>query len=325
MRRLAGLLVVPALLLTAACGSDDGKGSDSTSTAASSTDAPTSAAMKDGLPAVTKGEKFGEKPTLSKGKGDPPKELKVNVLSEGKGEPLKKGDAVEVNYLGQAWDSNKPFDNSFDRGEPFQLTLGAGGVIKGWDQGLEGQKVGSRVELGIPPELGYGAQGQGDIKPNATLVFVVDIVKGTSIPKSAKGSEVAQDNIDLPKVGTNTDGKAPSVDIPKKDAPKKLVSNYVIEGSGDEVKATDTIVVKYVASVWKDRKQFDSTYEQDKTATMPLEQVSVKGLKDGLTGKKVGSRVLLVLPPDQAFGDKEQQNIPANSTLVFSVDILTKM
>ncbi|MFJ7943343.1 FKBP-type peptidyl-prolyl cis-trans isomerase [Streptomyces sp. NPDC096354] len=311
MRRLAALLVVPLLLLTAACGGD-GKGSDS--------------ASKNGFPAITAGAKFGEKPTLSKGQGDPPKELKTQVISEGDGAKLKNGDAIQVNYLGQAWDSTKPFDNSFDRKQPFDLTLGAGMVIKGWDQGLVGQKVGSRVQLVIPPDLGYGPQGQGDIKPNATLVFVVDILKATQIPASAKGTAVAQDNVDLPKVGVNTDGKAPSVKIPAKtDPPKKLVSNYILESDGDVIKETDSVVVNYVGLLWKDGKTFDSTYAQGKTQTFPLAQVTLKGLKNGLIGKKIGSRVLLVIPPDQAFGDKAQQSIPAKSTLVFAVDLLAKM
>ncbi|MFD3910302.1 MULTISPECIES: FKBP-type peptidyl-prolyl cis-trans isomerase [unclassified Streptomyces] len=311
MRRLAGLIVVPLLLLsTAACGSDGG--SDSTPS-------------KNGLPAISSGAKFGQKPTLEKGEGTPPKELKVDVLSKGDGATVKKGDAIQVNYLGQSWDSDKPFDNSFDRKQPFDLTVGAGMVIKGWDQGLEGQKVGSRVELGIPPELGYGAQGQGDIKPNSTLVFVVDILKATQVPASAKGTAVAQDNIDLPKVGTNDDGKEPTVTVPKSAPPKKLVSNYVLESDGEAVKDSDTVVLNYAAYLWKDRKQFDSTYKTGRTQTFPLPQLTLKGLKTGIVGKKVGSRVLIVIPPDQAFGNQEQQGIPKNSTLVFAVDILAKV
>ncbi|GGZ02775.1 FKBP-type peptidyl-prolyl cis-trans isomerase [Streptomyces nitrosporeus] len=314
MRRLAGLLVVPLLLLsTAACGDD--KASDSASTA------PT----EKGVPAITAGAKFGEKPTLAKGEGNPPKELKTEVISEGDGAKLKNGDAIQVNYLGQSWDSDKPFDNSFDKGQPFDLTLGAGMVIQGWDKGLVGQKVGSRVQLVIPPDLGYGEQGQGDIKPGATLVFVVDVLKAKTIPASAEGTDVAQDNIDLPKVGTNTDGKAPSVKIPESDPPKKLVSNYVIESDGDALKETDSVVVHYKAMLWKGAKEFDSTYTSGTTATFPLTNIAVKGLKDGLVGKKVGSRVLLVIPPDQGFGDEVQQTVPANSTLVWSVDLLAKM
>ncbi|MFD9222714.1 FKBP-type peptidyl-prolyl cis-trans isomerase [Streptomyces sp. NPDC060064] len=314
MRRLAGLLVVPLLLLsTVACGSDD-KGSDSTSS-------------KNGLPAITAGAKFGQKPTLAKGEGDPPKELKVEVISKGNGATTKKGDALQVNYLGQTWVSDKPFDNSFDRKEPLDLTLGAGDVIPGWEKGLEGQKVGSRVEMAIPPALGYGDQAKGDqIPANSTLVFVVDILKATTIPVSAKGTEVAQDNIDLPKVGINTDGKAPSVTFPKEsDPPKKLVSNYVLEGTGPVVTAKDTVIVNYEAYLWNGAKKFDSTYQRGKPQTFPLAQVTLKGLKDGLVGKKVGSRLLLVIPPDQAFGAEEKQGVPKNSTLVFAVDLLTKV
>ncbi|MER5770533.1 FKBP-type peptidyl-prolyl cis-trans isomerase [Streptomyces sp. NPDC001985] len=312
MRRFAGLLVIPALLLsTAACGSseDKDKGSDSI-------------ASQGGLPAITDGAKFGEKPTLAKGEGTPPKKLKVEVLSEGKGAVLKKGDQTQVNYLGQVWDETKPFDNSFDRGAPFAVTVGGQGVIPGWQEALKGQKIGSRLEVSIPPELAYGAQGQNGIKPNATLVFVMDIVK--NVPASAKGTEVPQKDAALPKVGVNTDGKAPSVKIPKTDPPSKLVSNYVLEGTGPALTDKDTVVAKYDAFIWKDGKQFGSTYPTDTTATWALSQIPLEGLKEGLAGKKVGSRVLLVIPPDKGFGTKEENGVPKNSTLVFTVDLLTK-
>ncbi|AWK07840.1 peptidylprolyl isomerase [Streptomyces spongiicola] len=307
MRRLAGLLVVPLLLLsTAACGDDGGS---------------ESAQPSNGLPAITAGAKFGEKPTLAKGEGEPPEDLEVEVVSEGKGQALKKGDQAQVDYLGQVWDGDKPFDNSFDRGEPFAVTIGGGGVIEGWQKALTGQKVGSRLEVSIPPSLAYGSSGQGDIPPNATLVFVMDIVKGTTLPVSAKGTEVAQDNIDLPKVGTNTDGKAPSITVPKKPAPTELVSDYVIEGSGPAVKAGDTVAVQYKGVLWKDGKEFDSSYAKGAPVTFPLSGV-IEGWSKGLEGKKTGSRVLLVVPPDMAYGDQAQGPIPAKSTLVFSVDIL---
>ncbi|MEU5975404.1 FKBP-type peptidyl-prolyl cis-trans isomerase [Streptomyces sp. NPDC047315] len=315
MRRQAGirsLAVVSALLLaTAACGSDD-KGSDSTPS-------------KNGLPAITEGAKFGEKPTLAKGKGAPPGELIVEVITPGTGAALKKGDQAQVNYLGQEWDEDKPFDNSFDRGQPFPVSIGGQGVIEGWQKALEGQKVGSRLEVSIPPSQAYGEQGQDTIKGNATLVFVMDIVKGANVPASVKGSPVPQEDAALPKVGVNTDGKAPSVTVPKSDAPKKLVSNYVLEGSGPVVTDKDSVIVKYDAYLWDGAKKFGSTYSTGGSETFTLSQIGVKGLKDGLIGKKIGSRVLLVIPPDQGFGEQEQQGIPKNSTLVFALDILAKM
>ncbi|MHC0428577.1 FKBP-type peptidyl-prolyl cis-trans isomerase [Streptomyces sp. O3] len=319
MRRRSLLLSVPAgLLALAGCG--DEKGDKSVKTTAEPTVESAS------LPEITKGVKFGEKPTVAKGSGEPSSDLQVETVIAGDGGEVAKGDYLQADYLGQIWDTAKVFDDSYDRGAPAVFQIGVGRVVEGWDQGLVGKKIGSRVELAIPPELGYGEQGQpqAGIKGTDTLVFVVDIVDSFNGKSSVKGTEVAQDDIDLPKVGANTDGKAPSIDVPEKDAPKKLVANYVLEGDGEELEATDGVLVQYKGVLWDGGKQFDASYQRDQLAQFGLNQV-IKGWSQGLTGKKVGSRVLIVVPPDLGYGDEKKEGIPANSTLVFSVDILAKM
>jgi peptidylprolyl isomerase len=130
----------------------------------------------------TTGSETGEssatqtKPVVKPPKGAAPKQLEVKDLVEGSGEEAASGDRVSVDYVGVNYKSGKEFDSSWSRNEPFTFTLGAGEVIPGWDQGVEGMKVGGRRELIIPPGLAYGKTGSPPvIPPNETLIFVVDL------------------------------------------------------------------------------------------------------------------------------------------------------
>ncbi len=117
------------------------------------------------------------KPSIAP-KTDPvPTTLVMTDLTLGDGPEAKAGQQVEVHYVGAHYASGEQFDASWDRGSTFGFSLGAGQVIQGWDQGVAGMKVGGRRELVIPPHLAYGPRGAGGvIKPNETLVFVVDLV-----------------------------------------------------------------------------------------------------------------------------------------------------
>lgn len=118
-----------------------------------------------------------DKPDVGPIEGAPPAELLIEDITIGDGDEARPGQHVNVHYVGVAHSTGEEFDASYNRGEPLAFPLGAGHVIAGWDQGVAGMKVGGRRKLTIPPHLGYGAQGAGGvIKPNETLIFVVDLV-----------------------------------------------------------------------------------------------------------------------------------------------------
>lgn len=104
-----------------------------------------------------------------------PDGLKILDEKVGEGNEVKSGDTVTVNYLGTLENGTK-FDSSYDRNTPFTTQIGVGQVIKGWDEGIVGMKVGGKRKLIIPSDLGYGSQGQGSIPPNSVLIFEVELV-----------------------------------------------------------------------------------------------------------------------------------------------------
>ena len=170
MRRLAVLSLAVALSITG-CGDDEAEvstGNQPAGTASASSSAATSSDIKD----------LTMKPTVTVPSGPAPTTLKTEDLVVGSGAAAESGKPISVQYVGVSYSTGKQFDASWDSGSPFDFTLGAGKVIKGWDEGIVGMKVGGRRQLTIPPAMAYGAQGFPPvIAPNETLVFVVDLLK----------------------------------------------------------------------------------------------------------------------------------------------------
>jgi peptidylprolyl isomerase len=159
------MVVLCAALAIAGCGGSDSSTESTGTTTTESTAAEAAASEK-------------TKPKVTVPKGAPPKQLETKELEEGSGAEAKAGDEVTVQYVGVNYKNGREFDSSWSRNEPFPLTLGAGSVIPGWEQGIEGMKVGGRRELIIPPELAYGEAGYPPaIGPNETLVFVIDLLE----------------------------------------------------------------------------------------------------------------------------------------------------
>ncbi|MFJ4856027.1 FKBP-type peptidyl-prolyl cis-trans isomerase [Streptomyces sp. NPDC088730] len=117
------------------------------------------------------------KPEIERPEGDAPHELTIRDLVVGDGLEAKPGRVVQVHYVGITFESGKEFDTSWDRGKAFKFAVGGGKVIKGWDRGIRGMRVGGRREIVIPPRLGYGNQSPSALIPaGSALVFVVDLL-----------------------------------------------------------------------------------------------------------------------------------------------------
>jgi peptidylprolyl isomerase len=177
VKRLPLILLACFVVVIAGCGSSDDSSTNSSESTATSTESSEKSPAESGESAEKKssgGEKT--KPTVTVPKGVSPKNFATKELEEGTGATAKKGDQVTVQYVGVGYDSEEEFDSSWGK-EPFTFTLGAGQVIKGWDQGVEGMKVGGRRELLIPGDLAYGPEGRPPtIGPNETLIFVIDLL-----------------------------------------------------------------------------------------------------------------------------------------------------
>jgi peptidylprolyl isomerase len=168
-------------LLAVSCGSSKTSTTAATTkpaAASATTKAPAGSAADEAmgnLPKVT-GDATS-KPVIEMPKSAAPTKLVTKVLTPGTGDNVKSGQQIKVQYVGQIWATGTQFDASWDRGQPIEFGIGTGNVIKGWDEGLVGQKIGSRVLLVIPPDKGYGAGGRPPkIQGTDTMVFVVDIV-----------------------------------------------------------------------------------------------------------------------------------------------------
>ncbi len=208
--------------------------------------------------------------------------LKYKDLTEGEGATAKKGDAVEVHYTGKLASNGKQFDSSVGK-KPFAFTLGAGNVIKGWDEGVAGMKVGGKRKLVVPAKLAYGGRAKGtDIPPNSDLVFEVELLRIVAVKSE-----------DL-KVGT-----------------------------GDVAEKGDLVEVHYTGKLASNGKQFDSSVGKKPFAfTLGAGEV-IKGWDAGVAGMKVGGKRKLVIPAPLGYGPNgSPPEIPPDADLVFEVELL---
>lgn len=328
---------VASLMLLTACGGD----SDSDSKASS--ESP-SASASESDPSMTLAEPKPEdekkvediKVTEAKGKKGPSikvadtpvsvSETTRNVRDEGDGKAVDDDAYVTVDMAmfsgkdGKALEGSDTYPSS-----PVVLDLGNAEALPGLVKTLRGQKIGNSGVAVIPPKDLFGEEGmpQYGIDGKDNLVLVYD-VRGV-LPTKAEGTKV-EPKSSLPKVDWKADGPA-KITVPKGEkAPKKLITQPLIEGKGKTIKKGDMVYVSYTGATWEDGKVFDSSM-QDGRGPFAFEvgnKQVIPGWDKAVEGSQVGDRLLVVVPPKEGYGKEgtPDGSIKANATLVFTVDIL---
>lgn len=240
----------------------------------------------------------------------------IKVVADGSGDPLKANQIANIAILALNATDGSPLEDTY-AGEPEPLELNeelktSGPVIY---NAFVGAKVGSSLALAIPGQA--AAEGAPAQPTQLLLIKVLSAADVTPALEKPEGETVTPP-AGLPTVKENDQG-VPEISVDGAAAPTSLVSQDLIKGKGAEVKETDTLTVNYVGVNLVGGTKFDSSFDRGETASFALTGV-IPGWTQGLAGKKVGSRVLLVVPKDLAYGDAGQGE--AKGDLVFVVDIL---
>ena len=227
-----------------------------------------------------------------------PNRLVTRDIAIGTGTQAGVGDVLEVNYVGALLSDGTEFDASWNRSQTFFVPIGMGAVIPGWDQGIVGMREGGRRVLITPPDLAYGSSGAGSsIPPDATLVFVVDLIA----------------ILDL---------QPPAIPEPT-EVGALLEVEDLVAGTGDPVESGDTVTVHYLGTL-TDGTVFDASWRRGMpfTTTIGVGMV-IPGWDQGIVGMREGGRRLLKIPSDLAYGERGSgAAIPPDTPLLFVVDLI---
>ena len=317
----AAALVV-GLLLVAGCSSK----AKSASAASSSGPVPVES---NATASATVSGAFGTTPTIKLLSSKPPKITEVSIVTRGKGALVQSGQLAVVDDYGRTWRSAATFQDTFgDAQPPDTLPVGTGSMaLAGLDRALVGVPVGSRVLVLLPPSAGFGnvtSTLPTGVKKSDTAVLVFDVRAAYSGTSGPTGTAVATGGGSLPTVSGGLTSK-PVIAIPKTAAPTTLSTTTLIQGSGAVTASGDEVVVQYVGQIWATGKEFDSSWSRKLPSgfTVGVGQL-IAGWDKALVGVKVGSRLLIVVPPADGYGSAGESGagISGTDTLVFVVDVL---
>lgn len=288
------------------------------SACSSSSDAPKSAS--DTMNGISAKGKPGSKPEIS---FDTP--LKVEnqshqVIQKGDGDVIQDGDRVCTRSVAIDSKTGKEINSTWDEEKPECSIVIDKTSIPAYYDVFRGQKINTTIAIGIDDQQEGGQSGSSKDSQGSSYIMALTFVSKTKDLKRAEGEKVKDVPADLPKISLSNTGK-PSLDLNNYKPTNTLVSQTLIKGKGAKVGEHQTISANYTGWLASDGKQFDSSWDRGQASDFSLDQV-VKGWQQGLAGQTVGSQVLVIVPPDLGYGDQEKSGIPANSTLIFVVDIL---
>lgn len=316
MRRLTAALIAPTAVSTVlAVGAL--AGCASTSSSANANDS------------VKVAGTVGKAPTVTIPAAKASGTLVTKTLVPGHGAALAITDSYLANFDVYVWhgSTHHLIYSTYTSGGPQLLPVKIG--LAGLQQAMTGARLGGRVLAVVPPRYGYGSAGQQQlgVGPTDTMVWVVDPVQAFTPTTTASGKQVSSGGGALPTVSASP-GQAPTLTFPKAGPPSSLVVTTLIKGAGPAVKPGQTLVTRYIGSIWRTGKEFNNdwptpTQPAALPTTFPLNNV-ITAWKTGLVGIPVGSRVMLVVPPAEGYGKKGQPSagITGTDTLVFVIDIL---
>ena len=297
--RLLGAMTALALCLgLSACGGKSDGGSHSGDT----------------MQGVSASGKLGSKPDISFKTPFKVENQTHQVIQEGNGEVIRDGDRVCTRSLALDAKTGKVINSTWDKSSPECSIVISKKSIPAYYDTFKGLKVNSTVAVGIDES------GSGSSKATESYIMALTFVSRSKNLTRAQGQKVTDLPSDLPKISLDDKGK-PSLDLNGYQPKGGLVVQPLIKGKGAKVGQHQSVSANYTGWLASDGKQFDSSWDRGQASDFSLDQV-VKGWQQGLAGQTVGSQVLLVVPPDLGYGSQQQQKIPANSTLIFVVDIL---
>ncbi|CAN5238379.1 FKBP-type peptidyl-prolyl cis-trans isomerase [soil metagenome] len=320
MRTAASLVLVAGLVasLAACSATSDGKPSAAPCTPAAS------GAVSD---AVKVSGDFGAKPTVKFTFPVTADSTQRTVVIAGKGDVARDKDIVNVDFtLLNGTTGAELTSTKYTEGSTTSFPIDSAQFLPGIVKTLECSTVGSRVVGVIPPADSFGDAGstQLGVDPGQDIVFVVDVVSiapptEAPLPSPDGADQAPTDGFPLVTVGADN---SPTIAIPDSAPPADLKIALLKEGTHAEVKDGDSVIVNYVGVNWNTKKVFDSSYARGETATFKTSGV-IPGFTAALVGQKVGSRVIVIIPPDKGYGAAgSPPDIGGTDTLVFVIDIL---